>query len=55
VRDSRSGLLLIPDVDLDGDLFGLTLPRIRRLAPLPGRGYLTGDGAVSGVQVAAPS
>jgi S-DNA-T family DNA segregation ATPase FtsK/SpoIIIE len=54
LRDSRCGLLLMPDVDLDGDLFGVTLPRLRRLAPLPGRGYLAADGAVGAVQVALP-
>lgn len=45
VRRSRLGLLLRPDVDLDGDLLGVRLPR-RSIVPLdrPGRGYLV-DGA----------
>ncbi|MES4887432.1 FtsK/SpoIIIE domain-containing protein [Streptomyces sp. NPDC096012] len=51
-RDSRCGILLAPDHDLDGDLLGTTLPRHDRLAPLPGRGYLVIDGVAGGVQVA---
>ncbi|MEU2353506.1 FtsK/SpoIIIE domain-containing protein [Streptomyces misionensis] len=51
-RDSRCGILLAPDHDLDGDLLGTTLPRHDRLAPLPGRGYLVADGIATGVQVA---
>ncbi len=52
VRESRCGVLLIPDHDLDGDLLGTALPRQDRMAGLPGRGYLVGDGIASGVQVA---
>jgi S-DNA-T family DNA segregation ATPase FtsK/SpoIIIE len=51
-RDSRCGILLVPDHDLDGDLLGTTLPRHDRLAPLAGRGYLVTDGIAGGVQVA---
>ncbi|MGV9251125.1 FtsK/SpoIIIE domain-containing protein [Streptomyces sp. NPDC003697] len=51
-RDSRCGILLAPDHDLDGDLLGTTLPRHDRLAALPGRGYLVTDGIAAGVQVA---
>ncbi|SEN79952.1 FtsK/SpoIIIE domain-containing protein [Actinacidiphila rubida] len=51
-RDSRCGILLTPDHDLDGDLLGTTLPRHDRLAALPGRGYLVTDGVAAGVQVA---
>ncbi|MFD5384395.1 FtsK/SpoIIIE domain-containing protein [Streptomyces sp. NPDC127074] len=51
-RDSRCGVLLCPDHDLDGDLLGTELPRHDRMAPLPGRGYLVVDGVASGVQVA---
>jgi S-DNA-T family DNA segregation ATPase FtsK/SpoIIIE len=54
VRDSRCGVLLIPDHDLDGDLLGVTLPRQDRMAPLPGRGYLVANGTVDGVQLACP-
>ncbi|MER5789512.1 FtsK/SpoIIIE domain-containing protein [Streptomyces sp. NPDC001980] len=51
-RDSRCGILLSPDHDLDGDLLGTALPRHDRMAALPGRGYLVVDGVASGVQVA---
>ncbi|MEV4443315.1 FtsK/SpoIIIE domain-containing protein [Streptomyces sp. NPDC049577] len=51
-RDSRCGVLLCPDHDLDGDLLGTELPRHDRMRPLPGRGYLVVDGLASGVQVA---
>jgi S-DNA-T family DNA segregation ATPase FtsK/SpoIIIE len=54
VRDSRCGILLVPDHDLDGDLLGVTLPRHDRMAPLPGRGYLCLNGHVDGFQVALP-
>jgi S-DNA-T family DNA segregation ATPase FtsK/SpoIIIE len=54
VRESRCGVLLMPDYDLDGDLLGVTLPRMNRLASLPGRGFLCVGGAVEGVQVAMP-
>jgi S-DNA-T family DNA segregation ATPase FtsK/SpoIIIE len=51
-RDSRCGILLVPDHDLDGDLLGTVLPRHDRMAAIPGRGYLVVDGVASGVQVA---
>ncbi|GAA1104026.1 FtsK/SpoIIIE domain-containing protein [Streptomyces javensis] len=51
-RDSRCGVLLAPDHDLDGDLLGASLPRHDRMAPLPGRGYLVVDGVAGGVQLA---
>jgi S-DNA-T family DNA segregation ATPase FtsK/SpoIIIE len=54
VRDSRCGVLLAPDHDLDGDLLGVVLPRQDRMAPLAGRGYLVANGSVEGVQVALP-
>jgi S-DNA-T family DNA segregation ATPase FtsK/SpoIIIE len=53
-RESRSGLLLVPDYDLDGDLLGVTLPRLSRLAAIPGRGFLCSNGGVEGIQVALP-
>jgi S-DNA-T family DNA segregation ATPase FtsK/SpoIIIE len=58
VSFSRLGLLLQPDVDLDGDLLGTVLPRRGAVAPLaavPGRGYLVVDGRPGLVQVAAPA
>jgi S-DNA-T family DNA segregation ATPase FtsK/SpoIIIE len=54
LRESRCGVLLIPDYDLDGDLLGVTLPRLSRLAAVPGRGFLAVGGSVEGVQVALP-
>lgn len=54
-RDSRCGVLLIPDHDLDGPLLGVTFPRFDRMFPAPGRGYLAVSGAVEGIQVAIPA
>jgi S-DNA-T family DNA segregation ATPase FtsK/SpoIIIE len=54
VRESRCGVLLVPDADLDGDLLSVDLPRLGRLAPLPGRGYLVCDGTMAGIQLALP-
>ncbi|NUR26973.1 MAG: hypothetical protein HOV83_14210, partial [Catenulispora sp.] len=51
VREARCGLLLVPDHDLDHDLLGTPLPRQHRMAALPGRGYLIGDGQVEGLQL----
>ena len=54
MRASRTGLLLQPDLDLDGDLLGCHLPR---RAPVPigrGRGWLVNDGDARLVQVALP-
>ena len=52
VRRSRVGLLLQPDVDLDGELVGASLPRRAPVALTPGRGWLCRPGAVEVVQVA---
>src|SRR4029078_12581651 len=55
VRASRTGLLLQPDLDLDGDLLGCHLPR---RAPVPigrGRGWLVNDGDARLVQLALRS
>ncbi|HEX7132571.1 MAG TPA: FtsK/SpoIIIE domain-containing protein [Iamia sp.] len=52
VRQSRSGLLLQPDIDLDGDLLAVRLPRRTTTAIGPGRGYLCSGGEVDLVQVA---
>ncbi len=54
VRQSRAGLLLQPDVDLDGDLLSVRLPR-HTTAPIgPGRGYLCTGGDLELLQVAQP-
>jgi S-DNA-T family DNA segregation ATPase FtsK/SpoIIIE len=52
LRKDKNGLLLDPDVDIDGDLLGVRLPR-RKTQPFPpGRGYLVQRGAYRLVQVA---
>jgi S-DNA-T family DNA segregation ATPase FtsK/SpoIIIE len=54
VRRSRTGLLLQPDVTVDGPLLGVTLPR-RPLPPVrPGCGYRVDAGGFELVQVALP-
>jgi S-DNA-T family DNA segregation ATPase FtsK/SpoIIIE len=55
VRESRCGILLVPDHDHDHDLLGTPLPRQHRMAPLPGRGYLVCDGTIEGVQLVQAS
>ncbi|MBI2708946.1 MAG: FHA domain-containing protein [Actinobacteria bacterium] len=52
VRQSRAGILLRPDVDLDGDLLGTHLPRRTTVPLTAGRGYLVVGGEVDLVQVA---
>ncbi|PZF55386.1 cell division protein FtsK [Curtobacterium sp. MCSS17_008] len=54
VRKSRCGVLLQPDVDYDGELLGVTLPRRAPVALSVGRGYAASGGAVRLVQTAAP-
>lgn len=54
LRKHRQGLLLLPDPDVDGDLFGVRLPRRTGSAQTPGRGYLVRRGAFELVQVATP-
>ncbi len=54
VRKSRCGVLLQPDVDYDGELLGVTLPRRAPVALTVGRGYAASGGAVRLVQTAAP-
>jgi S-DNA-T family DNA segregation ATPase FtsK/SpoIIIE len=52
LRKDKNGLLLDPDVDVDGDLLGVRLPR-RKTQPFPsGRGYLVQRGAYRLVQIA---
>ncbi|WP_230207965.1 FtsK/SpoIIIE domain-containing protein [Microlunatus sp. Gsoil 973] len=55
VRKSRCGVLLQPNVDYDGELLGVTLPRRAPVAITPGRGYACVAGAVALVQTSAPS
>jgi S-DNA-T family DNA segregation ATPase FtsK/SpoIIIE len=51
-RKSRIGLLLQPDVQVDGMLFGITLPRRPSPPARPGCGYRVGAGGFEIVQVA---
>lgn len=50
VRRSRSGILLHPDPDLDGDLLGIRLPRRAPVAVTLARGWLINDGAPEFIQ-----
>lgn len=52
-RESRQGLLLMPDPDVDGELFATRLPRRTSHVFPPGRGFLIRRGAVTLVQVAS--
>jgi S-DNA-T family DNA segregation ATPase FtsK/SpoIIIE len=56
VRADGTGLLLVPDLDLDGDLLGTRLPRRPSVDLVCGRGWLTGPGGSPSdfVQVALP-
>lgn len=52
VRASRAGVLLQPDLDLDGDLLGARLPRRPPVRLTRGRGFVAVDGDVEVIQVA---
>ena len=52
VRRSRSGVLLRPDPDLDGDLLGVRLPRRAPVAVTVARGWLVNDGGAEFIQAA---
>ena len=54
LRRSKLGVLLRPDVDLDGDILGASLPRRAPVAMVPGRGYVVNSGEPELVQVALP-
>ena len=54
VRRSRTGLLLQPDVQVDGPLLGVTLPRRPTPPVRPGCGYRVDPGGFELVQVALP-
>jgi S-DNA-T family DNA segregation ATPase FtsK/SpoIIIE len=55
LRRRRRGLLLAPESDIDGELFGITLPRWPLAPAATGRGYLVLDGQGTLVQVAVPA
>ncbi|MGI9605057.1 MAG: FtsK/SpoIIIE domain-containing protein [Acidimicrobiales bacterium] len=52
VRSSAVGLLLQPDVAIDGDLLMVRIPRDVVVRPTPGRGVLVASGETTVVQVA---
>ena len=54
LRADRCGLLLVPDLDLDGELLGARLPRRPPVALGVGRGWLVGGDPEGFVQVALP-
>ena len=55
LKKSRSGVLLCPQTQNDGDLFGIRLPRSALGGPpLPGRGMLVRSGNVQGCQLVLP-
>jgi S-DNA-T family DNA segregation ATPase FtsK/SpoIIIE len=54
LRRSKLGVLLRPDIDLDGDILGARLPRRAPVGMVTGRGYLACAGDVDLVQVAVP-
>ena len=50
---AKSGVLLRPNVDMDGDLLGTVLPRRPPVSmAVPGRGYIVVNGEARIVQVA---
>ncbi|HEX7739514.1 MAG TPA: FtsK/SpoIIIE domain-containing protein [Marmoricola sp.] len=54
VRKSRCGILLQPNVDYDGELLGVSIPRRTTAAMTTGRGYLCVSGAAALAQFATP-
>jgi DNA segregation ATPase FtsK/SpoIIIE, S-DNA-T family len=52
VRRSRSGVLLRPDVDMDGDLLSVRLPRRTSVPITIARGWLVNDGTAELIQAA---
>ncbi len=55
LRKARCGVLLQPNVDLDGDLLGARLPRKTTVRLTPGRGYACVGGTVELIQAVNPS
>jgi S-DNA-T family DNA segregation ATPase FtsK/SpoIIIE len=52
IRRSKNGLLLRPNIDMDGELAGVTLPRRSPVPFVVGRGYLAQNGEMEIVQLA---
>ncbi len=55
VRKARCGVLLQPNVDFDGELLGVTLPRRAPVEITPGRGYVMSSGSIDLLQAVSPS
>jgi S-DNA-T family DNA segregation ATPase FtsK/SpoIIIE len=51
---SKTGVLLRPSIDLDGELLGAAIPRRAPVRMVTGRGYAVHNGEVEIVQVALP-
>ena len=54
LRRSRCGILLRPNIDLDGDLLGVNVPRRASVPMTTGRGYLCLNGHATLMQTALP-
>jgi DNA segregation ATPase FtsK/SpoIIIE, S-DNA-T family len=54
LRKARLGVVLQPDIDYDGELLGVSLPRRAPVALTAGRGYLAVGGQVALVQTISP-
>ena len=54
VRKAKHGLFFVPDVDIDGELFGVRLPKKSYRSFPPGRAYVVRRGMIELVQVADP-
>ena len=54
VRQSRTGILLQPDLSTDGELLSVRLPRRVPLPFVPGRGYVVIPSGIALTQVATP-
>jgi S-DNA-T family DNA segregation ATPase FtsK/SpoIIIE len=54
LRRAKVGVLLRPDIDLDGDILGAQLPRRTPVAMVTGRGFVACAGETELVQVALP-
>ena len=55
IRKARCGVLFQPNVDYDGELLGVTLPRRAPVAITPGRGYIVSGGTVDFRQAMRPT
>jgi S-DNA-T family DNA segregation ATPase FtsK/SpoIIIE len=55
LRRSKRGVLMAPDLELDGDLVGVRLRQPLETMSLPGRGFLAQVGVNELVQVAIGS